>query len=283
MGQRFRGKNVVVTGSSRGIGAGLAHRLAAEGANLALVARTLEAHPTLPGSLRQTAEICRGYGVDVHLITADLGDGEARQAIVPEALDKLGSIDILVNNAAAAIYASLLDYPLKRRRLMTEINVHAPVDLAQGVIPHMLERGSGWILNVSSATAELPDGPPFRTEGVATKIGVYGMTKAALNRITTALAVELHGSGIRVNTIEPKAAVLSEGADVLVGGSLRDDQIESLEAMVESMLILCECEPDRTGLTARSLDLLDQDGVTVMTLDGSAAYPGGQRVWKGDA
>ena len=66
-----------------------------------------------------------------------------------------GPIDILVNNAAAAIYQPLIDFPLKRRRLIFEVNVHAPMDLAQAVLPGMIERGEGWIVNVSSATAHL--------------------------------------------------------------------------------------------------------------------------------
>jgi citronellol/citronellal dehydrogenase len=188
-----------------------------------------------------------------------------------------GRIDILVNNAAAAIYASVLDYPPKRAHLMFEVNVHAPLELAQAVVPGMVERGEGWIVNVSSATARPADGPPFRTSGVTTKIGVYGSTKAALNRITNAFAVELYGRGVRINTVEPRAAVLSEGADALVGGTLRDDQIESMEAMVEAVLALCDCPPERTGGVYVSLDLLDELDRTVMSLDGRSAHPSGQR------
>ena len=86
---------------------------------------------------------------------------------------------------------------------------------------------------------------------------------------------------IRVNTIEPRAAVMSEGAEALVGGLVTDDQIESMEAMVEAAIALCDCPLDRTGQIFSSLDLLDELARTVMTLDGSAPYPGGQRVWRG--
>ena len=167
-----------------------------------------------------------------------------------------GRIDVLVNNAAAAIYASTLEYPLRRRRLMFEVNVQAPIDLAQAAIPGMVERGEGWIVNVSSGSAKHAAGPPFRTEGVATEIGVYGATKAALNRITNAFAVQLYGTGVRINTVEPRAAVMSEGAEVLVGNIIRPDQIESMEAMVESVVVLCGCAPELTGRICVSLDLL---------------------------
>jgi NAD(P)-dependent dehydrogenase (short-subunit alcohol dehydrogenase family) len=282
LSKKFEGMNVVVTGASRGIGASTALRMAAEGANVAITARTVDQHDHLAGSLNETAEHMRAFGGKVATIAADLADGDSRARIVPEATAALGGpIDILVNNAAGAIYNSMLDYTLKRRRLMFEVNVEAPIDLAQAVIPAMRDKGRGWIVNVSSATARHAEGPPFRTDGVAAKVGVYGSTKAALNRATNAFAVELYGTGIRINTVEPRAAVMSEGAEALVGGIVKDEQIESMEAMVESIVALCECDEDRTGKVHASLDLLDELAITVMTLDGSGPYPGGQRVWRG--
>jgi NAD(P)-dependent dehydrogenase (short-subunit alcohol dehydrogenase family) len=277
--KRFAGQNAIVTGASRGIGAAAAERVAAEGANVMLVARTLEQHDHLAGSLKETVRRCARFGTQVEPFVADLADADSRERIVPAALELFdGRVDILVNNAAAAIYASTLDYPLRRRRLMFEVNVQAPADLAQAALPAMIERGEGWVVNVSSATARPAPGPPFRTEGVTTRIGVYGATKAALNRMTNAFAVELYGTGVRINTVEPRSAVMSEGAEALVGDIVKDEQIESMEAMVESIVALCRCEPDRTGNVHVSLDLLDELGITVMTLDATAPYPGGQRV-----
>lgn len=271
---RFQGRNAIVTGASRGIGAALSQRLAAEGANVLLVARTLDKHDTLGGSLRETEQICRQYGNQVEILTADLSDPESRARIVPAALDHFdGRVDVLVNNAAAAIYSQNLDYPSRRRYLSFEVNVHAPIELMQAVLPSMLERGEGWIVNLSSASAHFVPGPPYDDlEPAARVIGVYGASKAALNRITNAFGVEFHGRGVRINTVEPRAAVVSEGAEVLVGDSIRDDQIESIEGMVEAILALCDCEPDRTGGILESLQLLQELGTTVMTLDGSRPY-----------
>jgi NAD(P)-dependent dehydrogenase (short-subunit alcohol dehydrogenase family) len=270
---RFAGRKAIVTGASRGIGAAIAERLAAEGADVVITARTVSAadHP-LAGSLEETVERCRRYGTTVGWVAADLADADSRAEIIPRALEVLdGRVDILVNNAAAAIYASLLDYPLRRRRLMFEINLQAPIDLAQTVIPLMRAQGEGWIVNLSSATARPAPGPPFRTEGVAASIGVYGATKAALNRITNAFAVELQGTGIRVNTVEPRAAVMSEGAEALVGDIVTDDLIESMEEMVEATVALCDCPPERTGRVHVSLDLVAELGLEVRTLDGARA------------
>jgi NAD(P)-dependent dehydrogenase (short-subunit alcohol dehydrogenase family) len=267
---RFRGRHAIVTGASRGIGAALAQRLAAEGASVVVVARTLDRHDHLAGSLNETVARCRRFGVPAEAIVADLADADSRAEIVPRALEILdGRVDVLVNNGAAAVYQSTLDYPLRRRRMMFEVNVEAPIDLTQAVLPAMTTRGEGWIVNVSSATARFAPGPPYRTGGVNTVIGVYGATKAALNRVTHAFAVELQGTGVRVNTIEPRAAVMSEGAEVLVGNIVGPDAIEPMETMVEATLALCDCPPERTGGVHVSLDLLAELGITARALDGS--------------
>jgi citronellol/citronellal dehydrogenase len=280
--RRFDGRNVVVTGASRGIGAALSERLAAEGARLVLVARTLEAHDHLPGSLTQTADVCRMHGAEVHVVTADLSDEMSRARVVPAALEALdGRVDVLINNAAAAIYAALSTFPLRRRRIVFEVNVHASMDLMQGVLPQMVERGEGWILNVSSASAryeheERRSATPPR-DTLSARMAVYGASKAALNRLTVAVASELAGTGVRVNTVEPRAAVMSEGASALMGTDLDADLVESMEAMVEGALVLCDCSPERTGGVYESIGLLQSMGTTVMTLDGSKPYPGGFR------
>ncbi len=269
MSGRFAGKVAVVTGASRGIGLGIAQRLAAEGARVAISARTAESHPKLPGSLAETLKLLNQLGPGPHAaIVADLADEASRARIVPEARAALGPIDILVNNAAAAIYQPSVDYPLKRRRLTLEVNFHGPLDLAQQVIPEMRARGAGWIVNLTSGAARLQQGPPFLDSPVTPTLGIYGASKAALNRISNQLALELYGSGIRVNSIEPRAAVLSPGAAELVGEHLTPDQIESLEAMVEATLALCDCDADTTGGIHVSLDLLAARRIPVMKLDG---------------
>jgi len=270
MSGRFKGRRAVVTGSSRGIGAAIAERLAAEGADVVITARTLEKHDHLAGSLQETAKRLEQYGGTVGIVVADLTDEGDRARIIPEAQAALGGpVEILVNNAAAAIYAPVEGFPLKRRRIMFEANVHAPLDLASQAIPAMRAAGEGWIVNLSSGSAKHWTGPPFDIGVTGATITMYGASKAALNRETNGLAAELHGTGIRVNTVEPRAAVMSEGAEQLVGGKLRPDQIESMEQMVEGTLALCDCPADFTGRICVSLDLIDELGLTVHALDGT--------------
>ena len=268
---RFSGRRALVTGSSRGIGAAVALRLAAEGAMVAITARTLDQHPTLPGSLHEVAHRIEAVGGQAPtVIVADISDPADRARIVPEAEEGLGGpVDILVNNAAAAMYLPLVDYPLKRRHLTFEINVHAPVDLMQQVLPPMLARGEGWIVNLSSATAR-PAADPSNTPARIATMAVYGSSKAALNRLTNGFAIELTGSGVRVNTVEPRAAVLSEGAAAVASDVITPELTESMEEMVEAAVALCDCPPELSGRVTVSLDLINELGLTVMALDGTA-------------
>ncbi|GLK12618.1 SDR family NAD(P)-dependent oxidoreductase [Streptosporangium carneum] len=273
--KRFEGRRALVTGASRGIGAGIAERLAAEGADVVITARTLSRHDRLAGSLEQTAERLAEHGARVETVVADLTDEDARRDVVPTAAELLGGpIDILVNNAAAAIYQPLEDFPLHRRKVVFEANVHAPLDLMQSVIPGMRARGAGWIVNVSSASARPRQGPPFQLVPPGTSLAVYAASKAALNRINNGLGAELHGSGIRVNTVEPRAAVLSEGAAALVGDTIRPDQVESMAEMVEAVVALCDCAEDVTGRSFVSLDLIKEWGIDVRGLDGKEQADG---------
>jgi citronellol/citronellal dehydrogenase len=268
------GRVALVTGASRGIGAGIARRFAAEGARVALTARTLDPEPggPLAGSLRETAAAIQGAGGEALAVPADLADREDRARVVPEVEAAIGPVDVLVNNAAAAFYLPNAEISLKRRLLTFELNVQAPVDLAQAVLPSMRAQRRGWIVNISSATSRHPAGPPFDP---GFKLGftstTYGASKAALERCTTGLAAEVYGDGIAVNSLAPVAAVRTPGAEALVGDVLDANPriVEPLELFVEAALVLATADPTR--LTVRicySRPLLEELGRDYRGLDG---------------
>ena len=261
----------LVTGASRGIGAAIARRLAAEGAEVAIVARSMDAHPHLPGTLRQTALDIRELGGRAVALPGDLSDPLTRRHIIEDALGRLGRIDILVNNASAAYYMPFERYSEKRYRIAFELNVRAPFDLAQGLLPAMRERRRGWILNVSAGTARHPTGPDY--DEFSRKGGglLYAMTKAALDRFSTGLAAEVAGEGVSVNSLSPVSAVRTPGTEAL--GLLPEDPslVEPLEVMVEAALALCTTEPGAiNGRVVSTREILRELGRTPRTLDGSA-------------
>jgi NAD(P)-dependent dehydrogenase (short-subunit alcohol dehydrogenase family) len=187
-------------------------------------------------------------------IRADLSSSEDRRHIVDEATRQLGPIDVLVNNAAVTYLYPFTEFPEKQWRRMFEVQVRAPYELTQLVVPGMIERGEGWILNVSSRAAEHPEGPPFPAVHIAPWTA-YGMVKAALERFSTALAAELSPYGVAVNALAPWDNVATPGATAhqLVEGF----DLESPDLMAEAALLLCRGDPAvLTGRVAYSQQFL---------------------------
>jgi NAD(P)-dependent dehydrogenase (short-subunit alcohol dehydrogenase family) len=268
--RRFEGRRVVVTGASRGIGAAVSRRLAAEGASVALVARTLGTGDDPDGSLRATKALCERHGGTIATIVADLTDDAQRARVIPEAVAGLGGpIEILVNNAAAAIPVPLTESNVEQQRMQFDANVITPLCLAQAVAPAMRDAGEGWIVNLSSVGADLFPGPPFPPNPVGSTMDIYGASKAALNKITNGLAIELFDVCIRVNTVQPRIAVMTEGMRAFAD-KVGPGVFEELTDTVEAIVALCDCPRERTGQVTVSLELLAELGLTGRGLDGEA-------------
>ena len=247
MGQ-LDGRVALVTGASRGIGAAIAKRFGAEGAKVAIIARTLEQHDHLEGSLLETARYIESHGGKAFPIVGDLADPSCLDDLVMQTVSELGPIDILVNNAAAAFYLPFTTMSEKRFRVANDINFFAPWRLSQLVVEGMRERGEGWILNISSATSDRPTSADFKDFDALSIL--YGSTKAALERFTAGLAAAVHSDGIWVNSMAPVGAVPTEGTEAL--GVVPDEALavaESREAMAEASLALCTTRDAK--LTAR--------------------------------
>lgn len=252
------GKVALVTGSSRGLGKAIAQRLAAEGATVALTARTLEPDAKYDGSLSQTRDEILQAGGRAIAVQADLSSGEERERLFAEVVDAVGAPDILVNNAAVTFLRPLDGFPEKRVKLMLEMHVVGPLHLSQLAIPAMRERGRGWILNLTSVGGDLPDGPPFDEFDSSAGFGVYGTAKAALNRLTKSLAAELYADGIAVNAAAPSNPVATPGAGTL---DLAKTDTEDISLIVETAFTLCTGDPATlTGRIAHTREFLRDIG-----------------------
>jgi NAD(P)-dependent dehydrogenase (short-subunit alcohol dehydrogenase family) len=267
----LEGKVALVTGASRGIGAAIARRLAAEGAAVAAVARSLDRAPDgVAGTLRETVAAIEADGGRAVAIPGDILDAASREAFMAAARRALGPLDILVNNATHGPYRPLETFRARDVALTLESSVGAPLHLVQLALPHLRAKRRGWILNISSATAKHPEGPPYIEWQARGGSHLYASGKAALDRLTTGLAAELYADGIAVNALAPVAAVITEG--VRASGAERfiePSMIEPVEAMAEAALALVTGDPEKlTGRIAYSLPLLAELGREIRTLDG---------------
>lgn len=251
---RCEGRVAFVTGASRGIGKAIAMRLASEGASVVLNASRMGAHGDLPGTLESAAADLQEAGFKAAAIAGDLSDPAARAGLIDRASDFFGPVDILVNNAAAGLMKLPSQTTNEDRSFMFELNVNAPVDLAQQAIPGMKERGGGWILNIGSATSSNPELPYRDSKTSAWIIGAYGATKAALDRYTEALAHEMQEYEIFVNCMMPTSIVLTSGADYVRDiARANPDWVEPVEMMAEGALELCSGRHVGRVLTSREI------------------------------
>jgi citronellol/citronellal dehydrogenase len=265
----LKGRNALVTGASRGIGEAIGVRLAMEGANVVVSARTAESGESrLPGTLHDTVERIKQAGGHAAFIKADLAQASERERLVEEAVATFGPIDILVNNAAITYFMPVTEFPEKRFKLMMEVQVYAPFHLCQLVLPSMKERRQGWIVNISSGAGIHPK-LPYNRRGGGT---VYGMCKAALERFTTGLASEVYDDGIAVNVVSPG---LVDTPGVAVHGLITEatkDRVQPIKYIAEAVYRLASGDAKTlTGTINYAEPFLKEQGVQPAELVGVQA------------
>ena len=225
-------------------------------------------HGPLRGTLEEAVGEIQATGGKAEAVAADLLNHDERGDLVDRASQFFGPIDILVNNAAGARMKLPSQATHQDRSFMHELNVNAPIDLAQQSIPGMRSRGGGWILNISSATASQPSIPYRDSKHAALIIGPYGASKAALDRYTVALAHELADEDIFANALAPTSIVFTQAADYVREIGLRNpDMVEPIEMMAEAALELCTGR--HVGRVVFSRDIVHETGQKVHSLDGS--------------
>ena len=240
MAGQYDGRIALVTGGSRGLGKAIAQRLAAEGATVAITARTMDPDPKYVGSLSETCKEIENAGGRVLAIQADLSQQGDRERMFGEVVTQIGPPDVLVNNAAVTFLRPLDAFPERRARLMMEMHVMAPLHLTQMALPDMREHERGWVLNLTSVAGDLIAGPPFSDFDRTAGFGLYGTCKAALNRLTVSLAAELYDDGIAVNAAAPTNPVATPGAGTL---DLAKTETEDIALITQTAFLLCKGDP----------------------------------------
>jgi NAD(P)-dependent dehydrogenase (short-subunit alcohol dehydrogenase family) len=260
---RLEGKVAVVTGASRGIGAEIARLFAAEGGKIVCVARTLKegTHP-LEGSLETTVGEIKDKGGEAVALTADISKPEECEKLVKEAQEVYGQIDVLINNAALTYFIPVKDFPLARWMRSWAVNFHAPFYLSQLVLPAMIDRRSGSIVNISSGAAIGPGRAPYPNANPNSGGTCYGAEKAALERFTQGLAQEVYSFGVSVACVSPSQVVPTPGTvfHKLVSG-MDDPKGEPPVLMAKAALLLATEPLDKiSGRVTYSQQILSEFG-----------------------
>ncbi len=250
----LQGKTMFISGASRGIGLAIAKRVAADGANIALLAKTAEPHPKLPGTVYTAAHEIEEAGGQALPIVGDVRDPDGVQAAVAAAAEQFGGIDICVNNASAINLSPILDVPMKRFDLMNGIQVRGTYAVSQACIPHMIGRENPHILTLS---------PPIRMEQkwltpTAYMMAKYGMTLCALG-----IAEEMREQGIASNTLWPRTMVATAAVQNLLGGDESMARSRKPEVYSDAAYaVLTRPAREYTGNTLLCEDVLLESGVT---------------------
>ncbi len=272
------GKTALVTGSSRGIGRAIAQRLAAEGATVAVTARSYQPSAStragttaeLPGTIGETIALIEAAGGSAFGLACDLEDAEQRSRLVDQVVERTGRLDILVNNAGYADYSVIEDMSMDTFERTIEHYVRTPFVLTQAAVPHMRRQGAGWIVNIGSVTGLAP-ARPYREYNKTSGDVIYASMKAALHRFTQGVAAELLDADIAVNAVGPSSAVRTPGAASLIPDSFPTEPVEYL---AETVLAMCHRPAaERTGLVAFSLHYPWSQQLAVHSLDGREVLP----------
>ena len=221
----LRGRAALVTGAGKGIGRAVAHALAREGVHVGLVARTTADIERVAEEIRGAAE-----GARVVAAAADVADRAAVDAAVARMREEIGEIDILVNNAGAAQFGSVLDMEPEVWERMYRVNVLGALHATRAVLPGMIARRRGDVINVASTAGE---------KGVA-NTGAYAASKAALLRLTESLAAEVRKHGVRVTALLPSTVntELAASLALKIGPAERMLQPEDVAHLVLATLRL---------------------------------------------
>jgi len=246
----LEGSVAIVTGASRGVGAATAVALGAAGCAVACAARATDESPlSLPGTLDETVRRIEVAGGTALAVPTNLADDESVEAMVATTVERFGRVDILVNNAAIT-FPGDIELAMRRFDLIFSVDLRAPVIAARLVVPGMIERGRGAVVNVSSAAA-LNYFPGQMA---------YGMAKAALEHFTLSLAAQLQPHAVAVNTFRIDVPVASEGFLAALADVDHSDW-EPPEVAAEGIVWMLRQPPSYTGHQDGMAELRAREGI----------------------
>lgn len=248
------GKTIIMSGGSRGIGEAIAVKAAQDGANIALLAKTTEPHPRLPGTIYTAAQAIEDAGGHALPLVGDIRDDAFVAEAVAETVEKFDGIDVVVNNASAIDLSRTEDVSMKKYDLMTQINARGSFLLSKLCIEHLRRAENPHILTLS---------PPILTDPkwFGTFTG-YAIAKYGMSLVTLGLAEELRADGIAANSLWPRTAIDTAAVRNVVGAGL-EKHSRNVDIMADAAhWILTQDAREVTGNFFIDDEVLEAAGVT---------------------
>ncbi len=259
------GKTILMSGGSRGIGLAIALRAAADGANIAMLAKTDTPHPKLEGTIHTAADAIRTAGGQALPIVGDVRNDDDITEAVLKTQGEFGGIDIVVNNASVVDLSGSLDLPAKKYDLMQDVNVRGTFMLSRAAIPVLRDSPNPHILSLSPPLNVTP-----RWLGAHTG---YSLAKFGMTMVTLGIAAEFADAGIAANTLWPRTTIATAAVQNVLGG----DRIMAASRTADiyadaAYTVLAKPASSYTGQTLIVEDVLEGEGVTDFSK--YAAVPG---------
>lgn len=205
------GRTILMSGGSRGIGLAIAVRAAQDGANIALIAKTDQPDPRLPGTIHTAAEQIEAAGGQALAVIGDIRDDDAIARAVEKTVARFGGIDIVVNNASAIALTGIGELTTKRYDLMLDINARGTFALTSAALPHLLE---------STAPAVLTLSPPLNLDRRWLAVHApYTVSKYAMTMLTLGVAEQYRGQGLAANCLWPQTLIATAAVQNVVAGA----------------------------------------------------------------
>src|SRR5216683_6323546 len=249
--ESLKDRVAIITGASRGIGRALALGLAAHGCHIVVAAKSVESSERLPGSIHTVAKEVEALGVSALPIQIDVRDGDQIEAMIAQTINRFGRIDILINNAGALWWKPVVETPAKRFDLVMGVNARAAFLTARAVLPCMIERKWGHIINMS---------PPIDLKILPGKVA-YFISKFGMTLLTHGLAEEFRPHHIAVNSLWPVTIIESQ-ASITWGLGTRA-MWRKPEILVDCILRLVQKGPaEISGQALLDEDFLRQEGIS---------------------
>jgi len=231
---KLAGKTLYITGASRGIGLEIAKKAARDGANVVVAAKTAEPHPKLPGTIFTAAKEIEGLGGKALPLVVDVRSEEAIQESVEQTVRQFGGIDVVINNASAISLTGTQETPMKTYDLMHTINTRGTYLVSKLCLPYLKESASkGRNPHILNNSPPLSMKPIWFKNHVAYTMAKYGMSMCVLG-----MAEEFRDTGIAVNAIWPKTAIMTAAMEMLGGGSGISNQCRTPQIMADAAYVI---------------------------------------------